>query len=146
MNACFYSDALWLHLGQEISTLVVSDQERVIVARMRQLKDEQKNEISKERSYNHMTVKVNVSKKTSVTWTTFAVKSEFTPQLNPRLFSKQRCCQRVGLMGFSLPGISELSQSYSNQCVCGGGAVYANQITACPPEFDNLTTSLVNEY
>ena len=46
--------------------------------------DEQKIEISNERSYNHMTVKVNVSKKTSVTWTTFTVKSEFTPKLNPR--------------------------------------------------------------
>ena len=133
MNTYFYSNVLWLHLGQEISTLVVSDQERVIVARMRQLKDEQKNEISKERSYNHMTVKVNVSKKTSVTWTTFAVKSEFTPQLNPRLFSKQRCCQRVGLMGFSLPGFSELSQSYSNQCMCGGGQFMPTKLLLALP-------------
>ena len=48
-------------------------------------------------------------------------------------FQMHRCRWRVGWMGFNLPGIWGFFQQE--------GADYAHPVTACPPGFENLTTS-----
>ena len=54
------------------------------------------------------------------------------------LTQSQRCSYWGGASP-TPPGIWQISSPYSNQ-----GADYAQHITACPPGFENLTTSLIS--